>query len=86
MSAVSIHQTAIVEKDVDLGKNVIIGPYAIVGSGVALEDNVEIKSHAIISGQTSIGKNLDELVSDFPFQRNRFSKYCNAVEKVIFKY
>ena len=36
----------------------------------------------IVELKTSINKNLDELVSDFPLQRIRFSKYCFAVEKL----
>ena len=40
---------------------------------------------SIVEIKTSIKKNLDELTEDFPFQKNRFSKYCNAVEKIIFK-
>ena len=41
--------------------------------------------NSIIEIKTSIKKNLDKLIEDFPFQKKRFSKYCNAVEKVIFK-
>ena len=39
---------------------------------------------SIVEIKTSIKKNLDNLIRDFPFQRTRFSKYCNGVEKVIF--
>ena len=39
----------------------------------------------IVEIKTSIKKNLDELIESFPFQKNRFSKYCNAVEKIILK-
>ena len=39
---------------------------------------------SIVEIKTSIKKNLDNLIKDFPFQRTRFSKYCNGVEKVIF--
>ena len=36
----------------------------------------------IVELKTSIKKNLDDLIRDFPFQRTRFSKYCNGVEKM----
>ena len=36
----------------------------------------------IVELKTAFNKNLDELVSDFPVQRIRFSKYCFAVEKL----
>ena len=40
---------------------------------------------SIVEIKTSIRKNVDKLVEDFPFQKNRFSKYCKAVEKIVFK-
>ena len=39
---------------------------------------------SIVEIKTSIKKNLDKLIEDFPFQKKRFSKYCNAVEKIVF--
>tara|TARA_X000000368_G_C22812124_1_gene615145 strand:+ start:202 stop:798 length:597 start_codon:yes stop_codon:yes gene_type:complete len=42
----------------------------------AKDDNI------IVELKTAFNKNLDELVSDFPIQRIRFSKYCFAVEKL----
>jgi len=38
---------------------------------------------SIVEIKTSIKKDLDKLIKDFPFHRKRFSKYCNAVEKII---
>ena len=40
---------------------------------------------SVVEIKTSIKKNLDELTRDFPFQKIRFSKYCNAIEKTILK-
>ena len=37
----------------------------------------------IVELKTSINKNLDELIEDFPMQRIRFSKYCFAAEKLF---
>lgn len=37
---------------------------------------------SIVELKTSIKKNLDDLIRDFPFQRTRFSKYCNGIEKI----
>ena len=49
-------------------------------------DNIyQRDKNSIIEIKTSIKKDLDKLIEDFPFQKKRFSKYCNAVEKVIFK-
>ena len=38
--------------------------------------------NSIVEIKTSIKKNLDELIELFPFQRTRFSKYCNGFEKI----
>lgn len=39
-------------------------------------------SRVIAELKTSITKNMDELIEDFPTQRIRFSKYCFGVEKL----
>jgi len=49
------------------------------------ENNYQSDESSIVEIKTSIRKNLDKLIEDFPFQKNRFSKYCKAVEKIIFK-
>ena len=36
----------------------------------------------IVELKTSINKNLDELINEFPLQRIRFSKYCNGINKI----
>lgn len=51
----TIHPTAIVDKNAELGAGVRIGPYCIVGPNVKLGDNVELVSHVSIVGRTSIG-------------------------------
>ena len=69
--------------------------YFILGDvRISIDNNISYKSYpesvyqkdesSIVEIKTSIKKNLDELIQDFPFQRKRFSKYCNAVEKIIF--
>lgn len=50
-----IHPTAIVEDGATLSPGVRIGPYCIVGAGVVLGEDVELKSHVVIEGSTSIG-------------------------------
>lgn len=62
MSA-QIHQTAIIEDGAQLGKNVSIGAYSIIGSDVKLGDNATIHSHVVIGGDTDIG----EGATIFPF-------------------
>ena len=52
-----IHPTAIVSNKANINKNVIIGPYCIIGEKVTLGSNTELISHVNISGNTIIGKN-----------------------------
>lgn len=51
-----IHQTAIIDDSAQLGKNVKIGPYSIIGKGVKIGDNCEIMHHVIIEQNTHVGK------------------------------
>jgi len=50
-----IHPSAIVEDGAKLGEGVKVGPYSIVGADVTLGDSVELISHAVVTGRTSIG-------------------------------
>lgn len=58
-----IHPTAIVREGAIIGKDCKIGPFCIVGPGVVLGDRVELVSHVVIDGKTSIGD--DSIV--YPF-------------------
>ncbi len=50
-----VHPTAIVEDGAQLGNNVEIGPYSIVGADVTLGDGVRLHSHVVVGGRTKIG-------------------------------
>ncbi len=50
-----VHPTAIVDPRAELGQNVIVGPYAIVGAGVMLGDGCELSAHAVVEGPSRIG-------------------------------
>ena len=51
----TIHPTALVETGAELGKGVKIGPFCHVGPHVVLGDNVELISHVVVTGETTIG-------------------------------
>ena len=55
LASVDIHPTAVVAKGCQLGVGVQIGPFSVIGNEVVLEDYVQVKSHAVICGKTSIG-------------------------------
>jgi len=53
-----IHPTALISPDnVKIGKNVIIGPYAIIEENVTIGDGCIIKAHVLIGARTTLGKN-----------------------------
>ncbi len=58
-----IHPTAIIAKGAQIGNNVTIGPYCVIGAQVVLHDNTNIYSHTVIDGNTTIGENT----TVFPF-------------------
>jgi UDP-N-acetylglucosamine acyltransferase len=51
----TVHPTAIVEDGARLGAGVKIGPYALIGKDAVLGDGVEVISHAVVTGRTTIG-------------------------------
>lgn len=51
----TIHPTAIVSPRAQIGRGCLIGPYSTVGDAVVLGENVELVSHCVIDGRTSIG-------------------------------
>ena len=51
-----IHPTAIVSKQAQLGKDVEVGAYSVIGDVVKIGDGTIIKSHVVIDGETTIGK------------------------------
>lgn len=53
----NIHPSAIVDPRAQIGTNVTIGPYCVIGGDVTLGNNVELKSHVVVEGRTSIGEN-----------------------------
>ena len=52
----SIHSTAIVSPKAEIGQNVSIGPYSIIGDGVILHDDVRVASHCVVDGPSEFGR------------------------------
>jgi len=46
-----IHPTAIIDKRVELGKDVVIGPYAVLKGKVFVGDGTRIESHAVVGSE-----------------------------------
>lgn len=52
-----IHPLAVVEDGAAIGENVVVGPFSHIGPRVVLKDGVELVSHAVVTGNTQVGRN-----------------------------
>lgn len=57
MTTRNIHPTACISDNAELGKNVVVGPYAIVESDVFIGEGSCIDAHAVIKSYVRLGKN-----------------------------
>jgi UDP-N-acetylglucosamine acyltransferase len=58
-----IHPTAVIEDGAEIGEDVAIGPFCVVGGKVHLASGVRLHAHVVVSGVTTIGENTEI----FPF-------------------
>ncbi len=52
----SIHPTAIVDPKAQLAASVTVGPYALIGPEVRIDQGTRIGAHCVIEGRTTIGR------------------------------
>ncbi|MGJ8676452.1 MAG: acyl-ACP--UDP-N-acetylglucosamine O-acyltransferase [Akkermansiaceae bacterium] len=52
-----IHPTAIIDPSAEIASDVEIGPYCVIGANVKIGSGSVLKSHVVIDGYTTIGKN-----------------------------
>jgi len=50
-----IHPSAVIEDGAQLGSDVKIGPYCVIGADVRMGDGCELMSHVVITGHTRLG-------------------------------
>jgi UDP-N-acetylglucosamine acyltransferase len=55
MRHAQLHPTAVVSPSAQIGQDVKIGAYSVVGDDVILHDGVELVSHAVVAGRTEVG-------------------------------
>ncbi|HVY12695.1 MAG TPA: acyl-ACP--UDP-N-acetylglucosamine O-acyltransferase [Alphaproteobacteria bacterium] len=55
----AIHSTAIVDKAAEIGADVSIGPYCVVGPKVKLGKGVRLHSHVVLDGITEVGEGTE---------------------------
>lgn len=79
----SIHPTAIIEKNVEIAENVSIGPFSIVRDKVRISPGVTIDASCVIEGNTVIGKNTKIGIGTIIGSPPQDLKYKNEDTKVI---
>ena len=55
MRRMSVHPTAIVSPDARLGRDVAVGPFAVIEEGAVIGDGCEIRAHAVVKRFTTLG-------------------------------
>jgi UDP-N-acetylglucosamine acyltransferase len=58
-----IHPTAVIERGAEIASGARVGPYCHVGANVVLAEDVELSSHVVVAGRTTVG----EATRIFPF-------------------
>ncbi len=83
MKGTQIHPSAMVDHRAEIGENVIISAYAVIGPNVKIGKNTVIGSHTVIEGITEIGEN--NKISNFVTIGHppQDIKYANEPTKVI---
>ena len=51
-----IHSTAVIKPSAQIEDSVSNGPYCVVGDNVSLGAHVDLKSHVVVDGYTTIGE------------------------------
>jgi len=77
-----IHPTAVIADGAELGQDVEIGPYCVLGPEVRIEDGVRLAAHVVVEGRTTLGAGC----RIFPFAcigtRTQDLKYRGAATRV----
>jgi UDP-N-acetylglucosamine acyltransferase len=55
----NIHSSAVIHPTAEIGENVEIGAYCVLGEGVVINDNTKIHAHVVIEPYTHIGRNCE---------------------------
>ena len=58
-----IHPTAVVARGAELANGVTVGPYCVVGENVRIGAETVLRSHVVLDGHTTVGRDCDI----FPF-------------------
>jgi UDP-N-acetylglucosamine acyltransferase len=83
MSWDGIHPTAIVDKGADLGRDVSVGPYAVIGKNVKIGDRSIVHPHAVIDGHTTLGAEVEVFPSAAVGLKPQDKKYDGSPTRLV---
>lgn len=86
----TIHPSAVIAEGAVIGPRCQIGPFCVIGPDVTLAEAVELKSHVVLAGLTSIGPEtqvfpfacLGEVPQDLKFQGERTQLVIGARNRI----
>lgn len=52
----NIHPSAVIDKEVSLGKNIVVGAYSVIRGNVEIGEDCIIKDHAVLYGPLRLGR------------------------------
>ncbi len=89
-ASAEIHPAAHVEPGARIAEGCRIGPFCLVGAGVTLGPGVEVRSHAVVTGDTSIGEGtvifpfatIGEVPQDLKFRGEKTSLVIGARNRI----
>ena len=89
-ASAEVHPSAHVEPGAAVGEGCRIGPFCLIGSGVTLGPGVEVKSHAVVTGDTAVGEGtvifpfatVGEVPQDLKFRGERSALVIGARNRI----
>ena len=79
----NIHPTSIIHSGCEIGDDVTIGAYSIIGPNVKIGKNSKIHSHVLIDGNTTIGFNNEFYSFSVIGSNPQHLKYEGEMTKLI---
>ncbi|EDL51034.1 UDP-N-acetylglucosamine acyltransferase [Vibrio mediterranei AK1] len=78
-----IHPSAVIEGNVTIGANTIVGPFTYISGDITIGENNEIMSHVVIKGHTTIGNDNRVFPQAIIGEENQDKKYGGEDTRVV---